>query len=100
MPSRFTILGDGAMGTACAVVLASKPGRRIRLWCRRPERAKLLNESRCNDLYLPHVRIPECVEVSADFAAAADAEIFVAATPLVYLRDTLRPIANAWPRGS
>lgn len=100
MPSSFTILGDGAMGTACAVVLASKTGRRIRLWCRQPERARLLNESRCNDLYLPHVRIPDCVEVISDFAEAADAEVFVAACPLVYLRATLTPIAGRWPKDS
>jgi len=99
-PSRFTVVGDGAMGTVCAMLLASKPGRQVRLWCRKPERARLLAETRRNDLYLPNTAIPDSVEVTADFAAAADAEVFVAATPLVYLRSTIEPLRSVWPKGS
>jgi glycerol-3-phosphate dehydrogenase (NAD(P)+) len=100
LPTRFTIVGDGAMGTACALLTASKPGRQVRLWCRNPDRARLLQATRRNELYLPGAAIPDSVEVTSNFAAVADADVFVAATPLVYLRSTLAPLREAWPRES
>jgi glycerol-3-phosphate dehydrogenase (NAD(P)+) len=44
--------------------------------------------------------IPDSVLVTADFRAVADADVFVAATPLVYLRSTLAPLKAAWPKDS
>jgi glycerol-3-phosphate dehydrogenase (NAD(P)+) len=99
-PTTFTIVGDGAMGTVCSILLAGKPEGKVRLWCRNPDRAKRLAETRRNELYLPHATIPETVEITADFATVADADLFVAATPLVYLRSTLVPLQERWPKGS
>ena len=99
-PTTFSIIGDGAMGTVCALLLAASEDRSVRLWCRNPDRAKRLADSRRNDLYLPNAAIPASVEITADFDAVADADVFVAATPLVYLRATLEPIKGRWPKGS
>jgi glycerol-3-phosphate dehydrogenase (NAD(P)+) len=99
-PNSYTVVGDGAMGTAVALLLAAKPGRRVRLWCRNPVRAKLISETRRNELYLPNAAIPAEIEVINDFRANADADVFVAATPLVHLRATLAPLVDDWPKGS
>jgi len=92
MPTRFAVLGDGAWGTAIAILLAEAPEHRVRLWSARPENARILRERRENVVYLPGVAIPAQVELTTDIAAAAaDAELLIAAVPTVYLRATLQP---------
>ncbi len=96
MPTTFAILGDGAWGTAIALLLAANPEHRVRLWSARAENARLLRERRENVRLLPGVPIPEAVHLTADVAeAAAGADLWVAAVPTVYLRSTLQPVAGA-----
>lgn len=87
---KIAVLGDGGMGTACAVLLASRPDVEVALWSRRAERSRELHSRRENSLYLPGVRIPERVACLADPGEAlADADLCVAAIPTVHLRATL-----------
>jgi glycerol-3-phosphate dehydrogenase (NAD(P)+) len=96
MPTTFAVLGDGAWGTAIALLLAGNPEHRVRLWSARPENARLLRERRENVRLLPGVPIPEAVQLTGDLAeAVAGADLWIAAVPTVYLRSTLQPVAHA-----
>src|SRR5437773_5523571 len=90
MPIRFTVLGDGAWGTTIAILLAQKSGHAVALWSAREENGRILRERRENVRLLPGVPIPDSVELTTDVArATAGADLWVAAVPTVYLRETL-----------
>jgi glycerol-3-phosphate dehydrogenase (NAD(P)+) len=94
MPIKIAVLGDGAWGTAIALLLAQNPAHRVALWSAREENARLLRERRENVLLLPGVPIPPAVELTADIRQATDAaDLGVFAIPTVYLRPTLERIA-------
>ena len=95
MGTTIAVLGDGAWGTAIALLLAGQPAVRVRLWSARPENAALLRDRRENARLLPGVRIPEAVTLTADPAeAVADADLWVSAIPTVYLRETIARFAH------
>lgn len=94
MPITFAVLGDGAWGTALALVLAQNPDHRVRLWSARPENAALLRDRRENVRLLPGVPIPPAVELTEDIRLAVEqADLWVAAVPTVYLRATMQRVA-------
>jgi len=98
--THITILGDGAMATACAILLARKPEHRVRIWSQFPEHVLQFTEAGQNTLFLPGVPIPPEVGLSADIDEAADrADVLLVAVPMVYLRQTLEPIAPRLNRG-
>ncbi|MBY0523743.1 MAG: NAD(P)-dependent glycerol-3-phosphate dehydrogenase [Gemmataceae bacterium] len=93
MPTKFAILGDGAWGTAIALLLAPVEGHRVSLWSAREENARLLRERRENVTFLPGVPIPSTIELTTDVReAVADADLCVSAVPTVYLRATLQKV--------
>ncbi|MBV9126199.1 MAG: NAD(P)-dependent glycerol-3-phosphate dehydrogenase [Planctomycetes bacterium] len=93
---HFAILGDGAWGTAISLVLAKHPQHRVMLWSAREDNGRLLREHRENLRFLPGVPIPAAVELTTDIHQAVDgADLWVAAIPTVYLRQTLQRIAPA-----
>lgn len=86
MPT-FAVLGSGGWGTAIAVVLAGRPGNRVRLWSVRPESARQIADRRENVRQLPGVPIPPAIELTADpSAATTDADCWVMAVPTAFLR--------------
>jgi glycerol-3-phosphate dehydrogenase (NAD(P)+) len=96
MGTKFAILGDGAWGTAVALLLAQKANHQVVLWSAREENGRLLQERRENVRLLPGVRIPETVEMTMDVRQAVDgADLWVVAVPTVYMRATLSPVADA-----
>jgi glycerol-3-phosphate dehydrogenase (NAD(P)+) len=96
MPIHFAILGDGAWGTAIALLLAQKPEHRVTLWSAREENGRILRERRENIRLLPGVSIPEAITLTTEIKeAVAGADHYIAAIPTVYLRETLRRIASA-----
>ena len=97
---KVTILGDGAMGTACAILVASKPEHTVVIWSAFPDQARQMQSARENVRFLPGVRIPDSVSVSSDIREACDgAAMLVAAVPTVYLRKTLTGIREEIPAG-
>lgn len=95
MPPKTTILGSGAMATACSIVLAEHPGQQVAIWTRTPEIAAELNRTRINERLLPGIRIPEQVQITHDIQAAlAGAEYLVAAIPSKFLRESLEGLAK------
>jgi glycerol-3-phosphate dehydrogenase (NAD(P)+) len=92
--SKVTVLGGGAMGTACAILLAEHAGQVVSLWLRNAGFAADLAETRENRRLLPGVKLPPSVDVTADLdRALADAELYVLAIPSAYLRAALAQIA-------
>jgi glycerol-3-phosphate dehydrogenase (NAD(P)+) len=95
MATHIAVLGDGAWGTALAILLAQNPRHQVALWSARPENGQLLQERRENVRLLPGVIIPESVLLTTDInLAVAAADLFVLAIPTVYLRDTLIRIGS------
>jgi glycerol-3-phosphate dehydrogenase (NAD(P)+) len=95
MSTRIAILGDGAWGTAIAVLLAGA-GHQVSLWSARRENAEILRRQRQNTRYLPGVAIPSSVTLTMSIAeACTGTELWVAAVPTVYLRSTLTTFRDA-----
>ncbi|SFI14873.1 NAD(P)H-dependent glycerol-3-phosphate dehydrogenase [Planctomicrobium piriforme] len=95
MPSKTTILGSGAMATACAILLADHEGQDVAIWARNEETASELRRTRRNERLLPGIVIPHHVQITHDIAAAVeDAEFLVAAIPSQYLRSTLESLSK------
>ena len=94
MPPPVTLFGAGSWGTALAVHLA-RADRDVTLWGRRAERVEQIRRSRENPPYLPGIRIPDSVRVTADLDEAAEASsLWAVAVPSQHLRavaETLRP---------
>src|ERR1043165_8996744 len=70
MRYTFAVLGDGAWGTAVALLLAQNPHHRVRLWSAREENARILREKRENVRLLPGVPIPESIDLTTDIGTA------------------------------
>jgi glycerol-3-phosphate dehydrogenase (NAD(P)+) len=94
MSQTIAVIGDGGMGTTCAIMLAEN-GWRVRLWSAFPEAAEQLAHLRENRRFLPGHRLPEAVEVTGDDAAAlAGVELAISAVPTQFMRPVwlrLRP---------
>lgn len=94
MRNRITILGGGAMATACSILLAEHEDQDVALWVRNPDYADDMTRTRENKRLLPGVEIPDRVLITADVDEAAQgAEMLVAAIPTRYLREALEKLA-------
>ncbi len=84
-----TIIGDGAWGTALAVLLCTK-GERVRMWSVFPEHLEEMKEKRENARFLPGVKLPGSLEFVPDAREAlAGAGCAVCAVPTQYMRSVL-----------
>jgi glycerol-3-phosphate dehydrogenase (NAD(P)+) len=100
MNTTIVILGDGAWGTAIALLLAGNPDHRVTLWSARAENGRLLQERRENVRLLPGVPIPPSIRLTTDLRQAiAGADLWVSAIPTVHLRAVLTRIAATVPAG-
>ena len=84
---RVAVINAGGWGTALAVKLA-KQGHDVRLWTRRAELAEQIRLQGENRQYLPGVRIPPTVQVTARLEAALEqADAVVVAVIAGYMRE-------------
>jgi glycerol-3-phosphate dehydrogenase (NAD(P)+) len=82
------VVGSGGFGTCLAYLLA-RNGLEVRLWCRNPDLAQTLQNTRENTKYLPGVKLPLNVWItSSQQDAVQDAEVVVAAVPSQAMRET------------
>jgi glycerol-3-phosphate dehydrogenase (NAD(P)+) len=94
---RAAVLGAGSWGTAFSLVLADA-GTDVVLWGRRRELVDELSRTRENAAYLPGVRLPGAVRVTADAEEAlTGAEMVVLAVPSQRLRENLEAWAPLLP---
>jgi len=92
------VLGAGAMGTLCSLVLSRRPGRRVTLWGHRTAHVDDIARERENRRLLPGVTLPESIIVTGDIAKALeDVECIVVAIPSAFLRSTLTALAAHIP---
>jgi glycerol-3-phosphate dehydrogenase (NAD(P)+) len=95
---NVAVLGDGAWGTALALVLAER-GASVIQWSYSPERALEMQTSRANRKYLPGYRMPDGVTVTSDASAFAHADLIFSVVPSQYLRAVLTGIKPHFNRG-
>ncbi len=98
MVRKVTVLGGGAMGTGCSILLSERNGCEVALWLRNPVEAVEIARARENCRLLPGIHIPPAIAITADIAAAAaNAELLVAAIPTAFLRQALESLARHIP---
>ena len=86
MSQTVSIIGDGGMGTLCAILLAEN-GVAVRLWSAFPEAADELGRLRENRRFLPGAVLPAGVDVTGrDEEALAGADLAVSAVPAQFMR--------------
>ena len=94
MSKRISIIGDGGMGTLCAILLAEN-GLAVRLWSAFPEAADELARTRENRRFLPGAVLPKGIEVTGrDELALEGAELVVSAVPSQFMRGVW---GRPWP---
>jgi glycerol-3-phosphate dehydrogenase (NAD(P)+) len=94
--AKVAVLGAGAWGTAMAAVLSGR--LEVSLWARERAQAEAIGRTRRNERYLPGIEVPRAVEVVADLAAAAaGAQLALAATPVAGLRELLQKLGPRTP---
>ncbi|MDR3588957.1 MAG: NAD(P)H-dependent glycerol-3-phosphate dehydrogenase [Negativicutes bacterium] len=91
---KISIIGAGGWGTAIAC-MAGQRQPAVTLWARNELMARELAGARENLRYLPGVRLPESVAVTADMAATVQgADMVIIATPSHAVRETAARLAG------
>jgi glycerol-3-phosphate dehydrogenase (NAD(P)+) len=88
---HFGIVGAGAWGTALAATLR-RAGRAVTLWVFEPDLARTLAEKRENTAYLPGIKLPAEIGITANMADLAVCDAVVLASPAQYLRVTAKAL--------
>lgn len=97
--NRATIVGDGAMGTVCGLLLAGK-GVAVRMWSFFDEQAAATERERENRKFLPGHKLPDNFHVTCDAEEAMEGtELIVNAVPCQYMRKCWDRIGQACPAG-
>jgi glycerol-3-phosphate dehydrogenase (NAD(P)+) len=100
MPERITILGDGAMGTVCSMILAGN-GHQVRLWGAFPQAIDHLRQARENPQLLPGAKIPDNVELTSDDASCFEgSNLIISAIPTQYVRSVWQRLVSRYTSGT
>lgn len=96
--TNIAVLGDGGWGTTLAILLCRK-GFNVSLWGIFPGYISYLKKKRINTKFLPGVRIPKEIEITADLKTAIDdKQLIIIAIPSQYIGNVLRKIKQrAYP---
>lgn len=98
MVTKFCILGGGAMGTACASLLAEKSENLVSLWVRNPEYADDIRSSRENVRLLPGIKLPDSVNVTPDQNEALHGtQMVIVCIPTKGIRSALAALCHHIP---
>ncbi|MCX5685550.1 MAG: NAD(P)-dependent glycerol-3-phosphate dehydrogenase, partial [Planctomycetota bacterium] len=97
MTKRAAIIGDGAMGTLCSLLLSGN-GWTCSLWSAFEEHVADLRRTGENKRFLPGFRLSEGTTVTADAAeATSGAGLVVIAVPTRHLRSVLGRVKGGLP---
>jgi glycerol-3-phosphate dehydrogenase (NAD(P)+) len=100
MSPRITFIGAGAWGTALAIAACSLQGQRqVRLHVRDAHQAEAMARTRLNARYLPDLSLPPALQIlsgplSGSTTGALADDLFILATPMAGLRQTLTVLAE------
>lgn len=99
MAERITIVGDGAMGTVCALILSGN-GHSVRMWSAFPDAAEALAATRINARFLPGIKIPASVKFTASESHCfEETTLVISAVPTQHLRSVWTRLAPHLPDG-
>ena len=99
MGERVTIIGDGAMATVCSLLL-SQGGHAVTLWGVFEDAINRMIQNRENQRFLPGVRLPPDVRVTANDAECFDGcTLILSAVPTQYMREVWKRLADHVPAG-
>jgi glycerol-3-phosphate dehydrogenase (NAD(P)+) len=97
MSERITILGDGAMGTVCSILLRTG-GHPVTIWGAFERSIEALLQDRENRRLLPGVKVPPDVRLTANDAQAFDGTtLIVSAIPTQYTRGVFERLKKHVP---
>ncbi len=97
MKRTVSVIGDGAMGTVCAFLLAEN-GHDVRIWSAFPEQAARMAEARENVRFLPGYPLPDNIDVTAEAEEAfTGAEIALNAVPTQFIRNVWTRLRGFYP---
>ena len=86
---KIAVLGDGGWGTTLAILLSGK-GFDVTLWGAFADYAAYLDKKRLNPRFLPGIKIPRQVKITADLREALSGkEVIVLAVPSQHMRTVL-----------
>ena len=87
--NKISIIGDGGWGTTLSILL-SKKGLDVTLWGAFPNYVEILKRERENIKFLPGIKIPDNVRLTASLdEALRSKELIVLAVPSQYMRGVL-----------
>jgi glycerol-3-phosphate dehydrogenase (NAD(P)+) len=99
MGERVTIIGDGAMATVCSLLL-SQGGHDVTLWGAFEDAINRMIQNRENQRFLPGVRLPPDVRLTANDAECFDGcTLILSAVPTQYMRSVWKRLAGRVPAG-
>jgi glycerol-3-phosphate dehydrogenase (NAD(P)+) len=88
------VIGGGGWGTALAIVLESR-AHAVRLWVYESDLAEQMRRSRMNERFLPDIRIPESIAITASLREAVEgSETLLFVTPSHALRATAERVRS------
>ena len=83
------IIGAGGWGTALAVLLCGKHDD-VAMWCHSAETLARIRETGENAVYLPGVKLPDGLDVTASLEAAVSGrDLLICVTPSHFLREVM-----------
>ncbi len=86
MYNKVSIIGDGAMGSVCAVILCSKSVK-VRMWGYDPGYVARVKQTRENSIFLPGYRLPDELDLESDDSLIMKgADLLVSAVPCQFMR--------------
>lgn len=90
---HVTVLGDGAFGTACAILLAHN-GYDVTLWCYNSYVAHSINTHHENRKYLPGITLSEKITATDCLERALAHNVIFEAIPMMFLTNILHQAAD------
>ncbi len=97
MNKQITVLGDGAMATACAMILASKDNS-VTMWSLFPDTIKEMTLKYENVKYLPGIPLPRTLSFTTDEEIALkNTQLIVAAIPTQFIRSVFQQLVQHIP---
>ena len=98
-PQRITIIGNGAMATACGLLLDGR-GYAVTMWGPFAEAITDMARARENRQYMPGIPLTETLSLTSEVEAAVEApDLVIAAIPTQFMRRTWARFKGRLPAG-
>ena len=99
MSEKLVVIGDGAMGTVCSMILAQK-GYGVRWWGYSGEQMGQIERDRENKRFFPGYKLPLSIEVTADDTRVFDdVGLVISAVPCKFVRGVWERLAGVMGGG-